>query len=180
MIKRTPSVIAITGSAGAGKTTIAKHLEIEHHYVRVRFAEILKGMLRELGLSQEEVDGSLKDAPCSLLLGKTPRHAMQTLGTEWGRYLIHPEIWVHAWKVKVTQQLTLGHKVVCDDCRHKNEGLEARSFQGAEVWRVKRNSGIGMEHSSEKEFSLIQADRVLTNFATIEALYSDVDKALVD
>ena len=92
MTKWTPSVIAITGQAGSGKTTIAKHLELEYNYVRVRFAEVLKDMLLALGLTEEEINGDLKEKPCSLLLGKTPRHAMQTLGIEWGRNLIHPDI----------------------------------------------------------------------------------------
>ena len=179
---RSPSVIAIIGPAGSGKTMIAKHLAVKHHYVRVRFAEVLKGMLRELGLSYEEVDGSLKDSPCSLLLGKTPRHAMQTLGTEWGRQLIHPSLWVHIWKGRVTQQLALGHRVVCDDCRYENEGLMVRSFQMAEVWRVKRNSEIDWpedtKHSSEKGFNLIQVDRVFMNYARLEDLYNNVDEAL--
>ena len=177
---RSPSVIAITGLSGAGKTTIAKHLEVEHHYVRVRFAEVLKGMLRELGLSQEEVDGSLKDVPCALLLGRTPRHAMQTLGTEWGRGLIHPGIWVHAWKVRVTEQLALGHKVACDDCRYQNEATKVRSFQAAKIWRVNRLSSPVMKHSSEKDFESINPDRLFLNFATVEDLLNNVDEALRD
>ena len=42
-------------------------------------------MLYQLGLGEAHIEGALKEVPCELLGGKTPRYAMQTLGTEWGR-----------------------------------------------------------------------------------------------
>ena len=62
--------------------------------------------------SEEEIDGRWKEHPCSLLLNKTPRYAMQTLGTEWGRELIGENIWTHIWKCHVTELLVQGRKVV--------------------------------------------------------------------
>ena len=44
---------------------------------RVSFAGPLKAMMAALGLSSEQIDGSLKETPCDLLCGKTPRQAMQ-------------------------------------------------------------------------------------------------------
>lgn len=176
-----PKVIALIGQAGSGKTTIAEHLELQHHYVRVRFAGILKAMLFELGLTLEEIDGALKEKPCPLLLGKTPRYAMQTLGIEWGRHLIHPDLWAHAWKVKVTEQLNLGHRVVCDDCRFENETNSVRSFQRAQiwsVWRLERDLPKRMDHESEKEFDKLRADKTFSNFGSIRDLQVTVDQIL--
>lgn len=176
MNKPYPSVIAITGRLGSGKTTIAKHLELNHHYVRVRFAEILKDMLRALGLTKEEVDGSLKETPSSLLFDQTPRHAMQTLGTEWGRNLIHQDLWAHAWKVRAAEQLALGHKVVCDDCRFENEEVFVRHFHGAQIWRVLRlEKDTPAIHPSEKDLAFIQHDASFANYGSVKDLQVMVD-----
>lgn len=181
MKRALPSVIAIMGRAGSGKTTIAKHLELNHGYVRASFAEILKDMLQKLGLSREEIYGSLKEEPCSLLLGKTPRQAMQTLGTEWGRDLIHQDLWANAWKVRTAGLLALGHKVVCDDCRYENEVKFIRTFHGAKIWkaeRLEKDLSDLPTHFSEKDFESIQPDRVFLNFSTVEELKGHIDYAL--
>ncbi len=172
-----PSVIALIGQAGSGKSEVARHLVVNHNYVRIRFAYILKDMLKTLGLSQEEVDGHLKEEPCPLLLGQTPRYAMQTLGTEWGREIIHPNIWTHAWKIKVTSYLNLGHKVVCDDCRFENEVEVVHSFHGAQIWRIlRRDLPPRMEHSSEN--GNLSFDRTIKNYGSIGELKTAVDGIL--
>lgn len=173
------SLIVITGRAGSGKTTIARHLIANHQYICIRFAGILKNMLRILGLSDEEIDGELKEEPCSLLLGRTPRHAMQTLGTEWGRNLIHPNLWTHAWKCEVERCITAGYKVVCDDCRYENEAATARTFYGAQIWKVVRKDlPEPMNHSSEQEIDLITAHTTFKNYGNIGELKTAVDKII--
>jgi hypothetical protein len=49
---------------------------------QVKFAGPLKSMCMALGLTEAHIEGHLKEVPCELLCGQTPRHAMQTLGTE--------------------------------------------------------------------------------------------------
>ncbi len=171
-----PPVIALTGAAGSGKTTVAMQLMLKYSYARVRFADGLKRMLLELGLSPEEVDGALKEEPSSLLLGATPRHAMQTLGTEWGRNLIHQDLWAHTWKVRAENCLRLGQMVVCDDCRYENEVAFVRSFVGAELWRLQRSAATGVKsHSSEEDFHSFKYDRLIRNHSTVHALELRVD-----
>ena len=46
---------------------------------------------------------------------------MQTLGTEWGRECIGPEVWVDVWKSNVQKWLDGGLNVVVDDMRFPNE-----------------------------------------------------------
>ena len=86
-----PRLIGFCGAAGAGKTHAATLLARDWGYSRVRFAGPLKAMLHALGLTEADTDGAAKDQPADLLGGRTPRHAMQTLGTEWGRALISPD-----------------------------------------------------------------------------------------
>jgi hypothetical protein len=47
-----------------------------------------------LGLKDEHFfDRQLKETPLPVI-GKSPREIMQTLGTEWGRRLVNPDLWV--------------------------------------------------------------------------------------
>jgi hypothetical protein len=141
-------IIAFVGLAGSGKTTAAMHLTNNHGYRRLRFAEPLKAMLRALGLGSEEIDGSLKETPSPLLCGKTPRWAMQTLGTEWGRELIGEDFWQNLWLDRAADCLDLDGRIVADDCRFGTEAATVRRLGGTVV-RVTGRGGIAGSHSSE-------------------------------
>lgn len=132
-----PSIIALVGDAGAGKSTVANYLVAEHGYQLVKFAGPLKAMLRAIGLTDREIEGSLKEQPCDLLCGKTPRHAMVTLGTEWGRDLIGKDFWTHLWSHAALQAILFRRVIVVDDCRFPNE-LAAVERMGGVAWRVAR------------------------------------------
>lgn len=122
-------LIGITGRIGSGKTTAALHLCEKHGFVRHRFAGPLKGMLQSIGLTWEHTDGPLKEVPCALLGGKTPRHAMQTLGTEWGRDCIGADFWIDVWK----WTRPLGFPVVVDDLRFANEAAAVAEMGGVVI-----------------------------------------------
>jgi hypothetical protein len=117
---RPPRLIALTGPAGCGKTTIAQAL-VAHGFVRVRFAGPIKDMLRALGLTEAQVDGDQKEVPCDLLCGHTPRHCMQFLGTEVGRNMVGPDLWANIALRRIDELLVAGHDVVVDDLRFDNE-----------------------------------------------------------
>lgn len=182
----TLKVIALIGQAGSGKSEVAQHLVANHRFTRVGFADILKDMLGRLGLSVFETNGHLKEEPCSLLLGQTPRHAMQTLGTEWGRDLIHPDLWVHAWKVRVVKEINYGYNVVADDCRFMNEANTAAMFHPSGIWRILRkgihqgNHDLWRKHSSEQESDRIHVDRTIKNYGSIGDLKTAVDSILAN
>jgi hypothetical protein len=172
----TISVIGLVGQAGSGKSEVAQHLVANHGYVRVKFAGILKDMCRVLGLTEREIEGDFKEVPSGLLLGHTPRYAMQTLGTEWGRDLIHPNLWAHAWKVRVAEELEKGNKVVADDCRFFNEAGVIYSFHPSEIWSIRRdNLPDRMRHKSEQEYNNIAVHRKLRNSGSIGDLKTAVD-----
>jgi hypothetical protein len=148
-----PLLIGFCGPAGAGKTFAANHLAARFGYSRVRFAGPLKAMMRALGLSEEETDGGAKERPSALLGGKTARHAMQTLGTEWGRQQIDPELWVRAWALAAARFLDQGLPVVVDDVRFANEAAAIWRRKGVLV-RIDRpgaGSASGGAHPSENQ-----------------------------
>lgn len=173
-----PNLIAIVGQAGAGKSTLAEILVREHHYTRIRFAEPWKRMLSVLGLTYAELDGEFKTEPSPILQGRTPRYAMQTLGTEWGRNLIGENFWVDIWKSFASLDIERGRRVVCDDCRFLNEAVAVKSLHG-QIWRINRPGlEASMNHQSETEMARIAFDRRFTNDGTIAALRNVVKVVL--
>jgi hypothetical protein len=144
-------IIGIAGYAGSGKSTVADILVREHGFERIKFADGLKDMLRALGLSEGWIEGELKEQPCPLFLGHTPRHAMQTLGTEWGRACIGEDFWVKYWTMRVKGRLNTSgaSRIVVDDVRYPNE-LEAVEALSGRLWWISR-PGVrpSSYHSSE-------------------------------
>src|SRR5690606_29421122 len=106
-------------------------------------------MMRAIGLTEEHIEGSMKEEPCPLLQGKTPRHAMQTLGTQWGRDCIGEDFWVNLWRYAANDVLELGGRVVTDDCRFPNEA-EAVRRMGGDIYRLVGRGGISGTHESER------------------------------
>lgn len=136
-MSRLPNLIALCGPAQSGKSTCADELATYYGYTLVKFAGPLKDMLRSLGLTEAQIEGNQKEIPCTFLNGKSPRQAMQTLGTEWGRDLIGRDLWVNAWTARCNQIIRLGGRVVVDDCRFDNELQAIRALGGKAVklWR---------------------------------------------
>lgn len=127
-------IITLTGRAGSGKST-AGYRFADHSFQRMRFAGPLKAMLITMGLTHEHTDGVLKDVPCPFLGGHTPRHAMQTLGGEWGRDMIAPELWTNA-AVAAIDALPAGQAVYLDDMRYPNELVALKARSDFEVYVV--------------------------------------------
>lgn len=129
-------VFVFYGPAGAGKTTGARHLSRLSGLKVLRFANPVKDMLITLGLSEAQVDGDRKEEPSALLGGKTPRHAMQTLGTEW-RDMIDRELWARI-TVQAAQTLKISGAcgVIIDDCRFPHELHELKTAFAGDLVEV--------------------------------------------
>lgn len=140
-------LIGITGKAGSGKTTAAEAL-IGAGWVRVKMADPLKDMLRAIGLTDQHIEGDLKEVPCDLLCGQTPRHAMITLGTEWGRDHIGLDFWTGIAKARIQKLLLEGRSVVVDDIRYQNEA-DVIHDMGGTIVQISRPSSIAISHKSE-------------------------------
>jgi len=170
-----PHIIALVGNAGAGKSTVARYLTEVHGYKVVKFAGPLKAMLRAIGLGDDELEGHLKEVPSSLLCGRTPRHAMVTLGTEWARDHIGVSFWTGLWEDTVCRVLDEGGRVVVDDCRFPNE-LAAAESMGGVAWHIVRPDHAGSSIPTHRSEGALAAhyDRMpkLVNHGSILDLHS--------
>lgn len=166
--------IGIIGHIGAGKSTVAQILTVQHGFTRYKFAGKLKAMLAVLGLTERELEGDLKEAPCALLGGMTPRGAMRTLGTEWGRYLIDEDMWVRFAMVEL-DRCTKMSPVVFDDVRFPNEAHSIKD-RGGVIWHVMRDNKGATKHASECGLHKIIPDEIIMNNGTLEELAEEVDR----
>lgn len=168
-------LIGLTGYKGVGKSVVARHLVESHRYVRRPFAYHLKAMMSALGVPPDVLDGddAAKSAPLDVLCGATARHAMQTLGTEWGRKHLGEDFWVKRWMSGVKDYAF----VVVDDVRFPNEVDAVRSL-GGKVIRVCREScELGDGHASENP-GVLGADFQVWNDGTPEDLCRTIDDLL--
>ena len=164
-----PLLIGLTGLAGSGKSSVAGILRRRYGGRVVPFASPLKKMLAALGVPKACLYGADKERPLDLLRGHTARHAMQTLGTEWGRGLIGDDFWLCAWADAVSAVPRDVLVVVADDVRFANEA-ECIRDNGGLVLRVVRPSGRSTAGGHASETGDFAADAMILNNGTKQQL----------
>lgn len=170
-------IVGLTGLAGSGKSEAALRLVSRHGFTRTRFAGPFKAMMHALlsgagvdhDTARRMIDGDLKEVPSPALSGCSPRHAMQTLGTEWGRMCLSPSFWVDVWRHAAAG---IDGPIVVDDVRFANEAAAIRDMGGVIV-KVARPGVARMSHASEQE--RVSYDFRLLNDSCVTALHRDVD-----
>ena len=158
----------------SGKSTVAAYLE-QQGYAIVPFAETLKlmliPMLESLGYDNCGANYLVHQAKQVVVqdAGVSVRHMLQTLGTEWGRQCIHPEIWTRCWKGRADRF----DAVVADDVRFPNEAKMIKLL-GGEMWRIDRPDATNtFDHASEGSLNTYRKfDRYITNDGTVDELIS--------
>lgn len=191
----TRPIIGITGRAGAGKDTLAKMIKKEidrHFWVDSRItslAEPLKKIAGEVfgfttaqlyGPSEERNKPDPRWARDDGRGPLTPREALQTLGTEWGRAL-HPDVWI---RKLIDTHARMGDVVtIVPDVRFDNEARAIQNFGGV-VIRVDRPgaasalTGEAATHASEAGVSLDLLNATVANDGDLRKL-ADAARGIV-
>lgn len=175
------SLIAICGPARAGKSTISEWFQYNHpsEYVEISFAGPIKEMLGAmLGLCREEID-DLKDSGTIIEeAGQTARTLLQTLGTEWGRNHVNPDLWIRLAESNIRRLSAESDSVVVPDLRFRNEYLALKALGFLVIWVEREIESMltpeERAHASESEsdFLRLNADILIDNSVTKETLYS--------
>lgn len=92
---------------------------------------------RGFGTIEIELMGTVNPQKCpqcdgtKTLNDNSPRRVLQLLGDEWGRQMIHPDIWTRTNRRQLQSYMDLGEKVVIVDARFQNDRNNLHEWFGA-------------------------------------------------
>ena len=171
-------LVGLCGMAGSGKTEAAKLLVDRFGFDHLSFSDHIKQMLRTLGVPTHNLYGTSEQKlePLDLLCGKSARHALITLGTEWGREMIGANIWVQALESRICKMRDdqFGHHLVVDDIRFVGE-LEMLRKHGALILGIERERKTELapaSHISETLDFKAQNVEIINNNFSLQAFHT--------
>lgn len=138
-------IVGLVGFIGSGKGTIADILVKYHGFFKESYANSVKDACAVIfGWDRELLEGTTPesrewretvDSWWSKQLGRefSPRLALQLMGTEAGRDVFHPDLWVHT----VMRRCRSDANYVIADVRFPNE-INAIKNSGGYIIRVRR------------------------------------------
>ena len=169
-------LVALTGKAGSGKNTLADELVNKYGFIGIGFADPIKEMLKQLnplvpidmGLDGELIKSTMRLATLVDSVGWETakrenvevRELLQRLGTEAGRQIISPDVWVD---IAIKKALNAPSPVVFTDCRFPNEVAAVRSRGGLLVRVHRQDVEPVSSHISENAIDDIPADLTVMN-----------------
>lgn len=165
-------LIGFTGKARSGKDTAALYLAKSLKGHKFAFADPIRDMLECIGVDAYTVAD--KEAPLPYI-GKSLRECMQTLGTEWGRNMIHPDLWIIVAQRNIELLRNAGLMVAISDVRFDNEASMIRRLGGkiVEVIRPAVEEAV-RPHVSEAGLNPMWIDHTIFNDSSIEAFHERV------
>jgi hypothetical protein len=140
-------IVGLVGFIGAGKGTVADLLVERHNFFKESFANSVKDSCAAVfGWDRAMLEGDTPESRAwreqpdkwwSDKFGKefSPRLALQLMGTEAGRDVFHPDLWVHT-VLRRCEQAPYNNYVIAD-VRFPNE-INAIKDSGGVVIRVRR------------------------------------------
>ena len=146
-------IVGLCGPQFAGKSSVAyaaaRIMQDRKKTARVvSFAQPMRDMMMALflasGMDPDDAVVALttsegKETPLPLLSGRTPRQALQRLGTEWGRDQIDPALWINILLANISTYPA--DLIVIDDVRLETEVDAVRDVGGkiVEISRIGTN-----------------------------------------
>ncbi len=166
----------------SGKTTVAGLLANYLNGTRVSFADPMRRLVIEFvtpfmdgGVMEvwDWIRDDRKDTKPIPGLGVTLRHLLVTIGTDWGRQKVHPDVWVMQARERLRQERRFG-PVIFDDVRFPNEYAMLRK-EGALLIKVYRPDAPETGAPNEGQLAGLPFDDIITNVGTLDDLIEQVD-----
>lgn len=173
-----PPLVVINGLPHSGKGAVADFLITKHGFTRHKLAKPIKDMLRALpGITEEHIEGKLKELPCPELNGKSPRWAMQTLGKQWRETMESDDPNAPDFLCVVWGNGRPPGPVVVDDLRYPQEVPFFKEL-GAKILRIERPGVTAPDTGHEAEKHRLPVDATITNNGTLHDLEVTVGMCL--
>lgn len=176
-----PTLIGLAGHIGSGKSAAAAMIPGAHH---LQWADpIYRGLAAMFDIPEEVLrDRQAKERRLSVgTVAVSPRDLARTLGTEWGRDVIHPDLWVSLTMRRIERLMEWPRRCVFAICgtRFPNEVAAIRDH-GGEVWWIDRPGLEVGVHKSDVALTREGCDRVIVNNGTLDKLRHNVEAAWQD
>lgn len=163
-------LIALTGAARSGKDTAGQFFCSTYGFASYAFADPIRAGLRAaLGLTDWHFnEGKELIIPA---YGKSPRQLMQLFGTDFGRVMVHPDVWF----VPAEEIVRSTKNLVLTDCRFDNEAAWVHKHKGYVVHIARDNAPQVSAHISENGISENLIHFKINNNGTLEELHGSLD-----
>lgn len=176
-------LIGLHGLARTGKDTAAAYLAAHYALLSYAFADPLKAAIAQLfDLTAAHIEGDLKELTLPVI-GKSPRQLMQLLGTEWGRNMVHDQLWLLLAQQHIANQLECDQSrysgIVIRDVRFENEAQWIRSQGGYVVHILRPDAQQVAAHSSETRLHVRDNDTVIHNDAGLDEFHSELRSLMI-
>lgn len=168
---------------GAGKDTVANILFKELGFAHASLAAPMKDFVADVfGFSYAQVWGPSHCREIPNERGVTPRRALQTLGTDWGRSL-DEDVWIR----RLLESADYLDRVVVSDVRFRNELRAIQDHPRGKLMLVERHVMHTIEpvqHQSERDLDAafsagdLTWDVEILNNGTLDALKANVLSAM--
>jgi hypothetical protein len=175
-------IVGLHGFAQSGKDTIGQELVEKYGFERLSFADIIREALYILNpiLSHNPMGDTLRVQDVvdehgwewSKKQYSEVRRLLQVIGTDVGRDLIYPAIWIDGLRNKIRN----GDYVITD-VRFENEAEMIRSNREGLLVKIIRD-GVGPvnSHSSDKGLPDTMFDLIINNDGSLEEFLESVEK----
>lgn len=188
-----PLIFGIRGAAGAGKDTMADHLQTQYQFKKMSFATALKKIVVILtGWTYEFVNGTnpelrpLRETQVHPFYNKTCRQLLQFIGTDLFRNQLHPDVWIESVRNEITEYSRqcqidgVPARIVFTDARFPNEVEMIQALHGSMFKIVRPGTDClhfedTKKHVSEADFE-VENEIVILNDRTLEEFIEKIDE----
>lgn len=175
-------IIGIAGKKLAGKSTVARYLRTRHGFTDKAAADPMYDALGTMfgqDFRSDYWQANKDTEPVPGAGGKTLRQLLQTLGTEWGREMVHEDLWVGLLDTRIRDYAkrwnpTGPARIVIQDVRLYHEVCWVKRH-GVLVHVSNPRTEVYDPHSSEKGVDPELASFRLLNDGTHDHLYVQIE-----